>query len=197
MDSEIKKIREELALISVKSYERGLTSGAGGNISVRVKDKELAVITASGISFRDVTPQNLIVVDFDCRVVEGDLKPSKETKWHCGIYKYRPELGSVFHSHSTAATAYSTKGLTVPLLTGPFEKNIGHHGVVPYAPAGSDELAEYVINAYKNSTERVLILSRHGAVATGPTLTDAFNLADLLEDAAKTAIFADLIGRKN
>ncbi|RMF95454.1 MAG: class II aldolase/adducin family protein [Candidatus Schekmanbacteria bacterium] len=193
MENEIRKLREELADVCVKAYNRGLSSGAGGNISVRLEGADIVVVTASGISFRDVTADNLIVVDLECKVLEGEGRPSKEIKWHCGIYKERPEIFSVFHSHSTAATAYASSGMTVPLVTGPFEKNIGKQKIVPYAPPGSDELANLVIPSFKDKELNVLILERHGAVAVAPTLSQAFNLADLLEDAARTAILRNLI----
>ncbi len=193
MENEIRKLREELADVCVKSYNRGLSSGAGGNISVRLPGGDVVAVTASGISFRDVTPDNLIVVDLDCKVLEGEGRPSKEIKWHCGIYKEREEICSVLHSHSTAATAYASRGLTVPLVTGPFEKNIGKQKIVPYAPPGSEELTNLVIPSFKDKELNVLILERHGAVAVSPTLKGAFNLADLLEDAARTAILGDII----
>jgi len=196
MENEIRRLREELATVCVKAYNRGLSSGAGGNISARHQGGDVVVVTASGISFRDVTAENLIVVDLDCNVVEGEGRPSKEIKWHCGIYKERPEVCSVFHSHSTAATAYASRGMTVPLVTGPFEKNIGRQEIVPYAPPGSDELTGFVIPSFADSELNVLILERHGAVAVAPSLNGAFNLADLLEDAARTAILGDIIAGK-
>jgi len=196
MENEIRKLKEELASVCVKAYSRGLSSGAGGNISARLQGGDVAVVTASGISFRDVTAENLIVVDLDCNVIEGKGRPSKEIKWHCGIYKERPEVCSVFHSHSTAATAYASQGMTVPLVTGPFEKNIGKQKIVPYAPPGSDELAGLVIPSFTDNELNVLILERHGAVAIAPSLSGAFNLADLLEDAARTAILGDIISGK-
>ena len=191
--NDIKNLKNELINISKRCYNRGLTSGAGGNISVRIPGENKVLVTGTGISFIDTGLDNIITVDFDLNVLDGNLKPSKEIKWHCGIFKLRNDVGAIVHSHSPASTAFSVANKVVPLLTGPIEKTIGKHEVIPYAVPGSDELAGYVLEAFKNQSLKVLIMENHGAVAVGKNLTEAYNIADVLEDAAKIAIYKKII----
>jgi len=186
-------LKNELIDISKRCYYRGLTSGSGGNISVRISGENKILVTGTGISFIDTSLDNIITVDLELNVVEGNLKPSKEIRWHCGIYKLRNDVGAVIHSHSPACIAFSVAKKMIPLLTGPIAKTLGNQKIIPYAEPGSEELAKYVLDAFHDQDLKVLIMQNHGAVAVGKNLTEAFNVADVLEDAAKIAIFGKLL----
>src|SRR3989338_2653701 len=103
----INELKNDLIEISKRCFYRGLTSGAGGNISVRIPGEDKVLVTGTGISFIDTGLENIITVDLDANVIEGNLKPSKEIRWHCGIYKLRGDVGAIVHSHSPACIAFT------------------------------------------------------------------------------------------
>lgn len=191
--TDINNFKNELINISKRCYNRGLTSGAGGNISVRIPGENKVLVTGTGVSFIDTGLDNIITVDFNLNVLDGNLKPSKEIKWHCGIFKLRNDVGAIVHSHSPACIAFCIARKLIPLSTGPIAKTLGNQKIIPYAEPGSDELSDYVLEAYKDKDLKVLLMERHGAVAVGKNLTEAYNIADVLEDAAKIAIYNKII----
>ena len=192
----INELKNDLIEISRRCFSRGLTSGAGGNISVRIPGEDKVLVTGTGISFIDTGLENIITVDLDANVVEGNLKPSKEIRWHCGIYKLRGDVGAIVHSHSPASIAFAVSNKLIPLLTTPIAKTLGNQKIIPPADPGSEKLEGYVLKAFadkENQSLKVLLMQDHGAIAVGKTLTEAFNTADVLEDAAKVAIYKELI----
>ncbi|MDH7498799.1 MAG: class II aldolase/adducin family protein [candidate division NC10 bacterium] len=190
----VTKAMQELEWISKRAYQRGLTSGSGGNISARVEGMDRVVIKSSGVSFADTKEENIILVDLYGNVVEGSLKPSKEVKFHCGIYRVRPEVGAVVHTHSPAATAFSVVGKEIPMVTVSAAKGVVRTPVVAYAPPGSEELARLVMNLFEGQTLKTALLQNHGVVAVGKDLLEALYLAEVVEDTAKIAIYAQGLG---
>jgi len=180
----IRAAREELARISRISYSRGLSSGTSGNISVRVPG-DMALIKASGSSFGEAVPDDFVLVDLEGNLVEGDRKPSKEVYFHCGIYRERPDVGAVFHGHSAFATAYVSAFDELPMFTAASGALLKRAVTVPFAPAGSPELARYVTEAFADRTLSVCMLKKHGFVTVAETLEKSFCKADVLEDNAK------------
>ncbi|OGL42608.1 MAG: hypothetical protein A2042_05885 [Candidatus Schekmanbacteria bacterium GWA2_38_11] len=189
---DISNLKNELINVSKRCFCRGLTSGSGGNISVRIHGEDKVLVTGTGVSFIDTSLENIITVDLEANVIEGNLKPSKEIKWHCGIYKLRSDVGAIVHSHSPACMAFTVANKLIPLLTTPIAKTLGNQKIIPSADPGSEELAKYVLGTFaekENQGLKVLLMQNHGAIATGKNLTEAFNIADVLEDAAKIAIY--------
>jgi L-fuculose-phosphate aldolase len=190
----VKQAMQELELISKRAYHRGLTSGSGGNISARVEGTDQVVIKNSGVSFADTTEENIVLVDLYGKVLEGSLKPSKEVKFHCGIYRVRPEIRAVVHTHSPAATAFSVVGKEVPMVTVSAAKGVGRAPLVGYAPPGSDELAQLVMERFQDQTLKAALLQNHGVITVGQDLYEALYLAEVVEDTAKVAIYAAGLG---
>ena len=190
----IHRAKRELALISRRAYHRGLTSGSGGNISARVEGAERVVIKSSGVSFADCTEENMILVDLYGNVLDGSRKPSKEVKFHCGIYRVRPEVMAVVHTHSPQATAFSVVGREIPLVTVSAAKGAGRIPLLGYAPPGSEELAQLVTEAFQDPNLRAALLQNHGVIAVGKSLHEALYLAEVVEDTAKIAILAEGLG---
>jgi len=190
----VKKAMQELELISKRAYHRGLTSGSGGNISARVGGTDQVVIKCSGVSFVDCCEENIILVDLFGNTKEGSSKPSKEVKFHCGIYRIRPEVRAVVHTHSPAATAFSVVGREVPMVTVSAAKGVGRAPLVGYAPPGSDELARLVMEAFQDATLKAALLQNHGVISVGKDLFEALYLAEVIEDTAKIAVMAQALG---
>ena len=180
------ELREELAKFSREVYDRGLVSGIGGNISSRTPTSEV-LIKPSGMRLKDLTPNNLILIDLNGKVIKGTGKPSEEIWFHLGIYKSRRDVGAVIHTHSPAATAFAVAGRELPSITAQAAKILGKIPLVGYAPPGSKELAKLVVKAFKPEVKAVL-LRGHGSISVGKNLTEAFNNADLLEETARIAL---------
>lgn len=191
---EVARIRSDLANITRMAYARELSSGVSGNPSARLPgNPDLVLIKGTGKCFGEVTPEDFVLVDLDCNLISGAVKPSKEVKFHCGIYKQRPEVGAVFHGHSVYTTAYVTAKGELPFVTAAGRAMIGKAAVVEFAPAGSDELAAMVIDAFKAPDIKCCVLKTHGFVTVGPDIAKAFYMGDVLEDNAKVVCVMDTL----
>jgi len=194
MNMELDKLKEECIEVSQEAYGRGLISASGGNISARLPGGDKVIIKRTGASFRNLKLSDIITVDLDGNVLGGQGKPSKEVNLHLGIYKVRPDVNAVFHSHSIAATAFATAGKEVPLVTVQGFKILGKCPLVGYGPPGSMELAQKTTEAFKDKTVKVAVLQSHGATVVGRDLEEAYNHADLLEATAQIALACAQIG---
>lgn len=188
-------LKKELEHVSHKVYRRGLTSAAGGNISVRIPGTENVLIKRSGVSLGEVTREDALVVTMDGDVLEGQGRPSKEVRWHLAIYGTRPEVNAVVHCHPPYAVGYATVGLELPLPTVTAQKLLAPNvPVAKAAPSGSVELARYVAEVFENNPGiKAVLLEKHGIAAVGPTLEEAYNTADLIEATAQQAFVASQI----
>jgi L-fuculose-phosphate aldolase len=191
----MKEARADLIKISHRGYQRGLTAGSGGNISLKVAGSDNIMINASGTAWADACASNLITVDPDCNVVDGDMKPSKETKWHCGLYKILEGIGGVVHSHSPAATSFAVVGKELELVSATAYKALKHVPVVGYAPPGSDDLSALVLGAFSKMPIKALLLQNHGVVTVGKTVYEALYFAEVVEDTAKMALWSKTLGK--
>ena len=190
--SDISLLKKELEHVSHKVYQRGLTSAAGGNISVRIPDTEHVLIKRTGISLGEVTREDALVVTTDGEVVEGQGKPSKEIRWHLAIYETRPDVGAVVHCHPPYAVGYATVGGELPLPTVTAQKLLAPNvPVAKAAPSGSVELARFVAEVFEGNPDiKAALLEKHGIAAVGQTLEEAYNVADLVEATAHQAFIA-------
>lgn len=187
-------LRGELARISIKTYERGLVRGTGGNVSVRL-DSSNMLITPSGVALGDTTPANIIQVDLDTLewVPNEPYVPSKEYRFHAEIYRARADVQAIVHCHPPHATAYAVRKLDIPYVTdAAFKQPPMPH--VAFSPSGSTELADKVGAAARADPDfRVMMLDEHGIIAVGTSLLQAYNFADLAEEMAHIAYLAATI----
>ncbi len=198
MDDELmereRALRRQLSNTSVRTYDRGLVRGSGGNVSARL-DERTMLITASGLTLGDTAPENIVKVDLQTRDWEANepFIPSKEFHFHSEIYQARPDVNAIVHSHSPYATAYAVRRMDIPYVTdAAFKQPPMPH--VSFSPSGTPELAEKVREAARSSGAfRVMLLDEHGIVAVGRDLMDAFIWADLAEEMAQIAFIASTI----
>ena len=169
----------------------GLSAGAGGNISLRCGTR--VFIKASGRSLYDLCEEDVVVLGEDGEVLSGTGSPSKEVRFHLGIYKNMPEIGGVAHYHAPHCTAFAVRGMPIPLVTINAKRYFSKMPVVPELPDGSHELADAVVEAFRDREVRLILLSGHGIVSIGCTLTEAHLLAESAEEAARIAFFSRLI----
>jgi L-ribulose-5-phosphate 4-epimerase len=191
--NKIGEYKKELAQFSRLSYDRGLVAARGGNLSIRIPGTERVLITPSGISLRDITPDIIIEVDVHGNLSKGkkNLKPSKETPFHTSIYRLRNDVMAIAHVHPPIATALSLKGKPLPILTAPGMVNLVKVPLVEFALMGTKELCDFVSETVKQNMDvKALLLKGHGIIAMGPDLASAYYIADLVEDCAKVALFS-------
>jgi L-ribulose-5-phosphate 4-epimerase len=162
----------------------GLVSGTSGNASAR--DGGEVLITPAGLSYEEMTEDDLVSIGMDGEAAEGQREPSSERRVHLAIYAARPDVGAVVHTHSVHATAWSFTG--EPLDTGTEELEAAAGGEVltaRFAPTGSDEIAAAVVEVLGD--RRAVLLARHGVVAVGDTPAAALATCVALERQAQIA----------
>lgn len=185
--------RVQVADAAVALAAQGLNVGTAGNVSVRVGEK-LVAITPSGVAAAElaVAPELVAVHALDGSVVDDPLPASSELPLHLAVYA-ATDVAAVVHTHSPAATALSLLVTEVPPVHY-YAADLGNPiRVVPYAPFGSDELADSVAAALGGAS--AALLAHHGAVTTGPYLTTALDRAATLEWLCEVYLRAAAAGR--
>jgi len=170
----------------------GLTTGSGGNISIRLADDAFA-ISPTGIDYAAMEATDVCMVDAAGKVVEGGRLPSSELPMHLALYRARSDARAVVHTHSPYATTFACLRETIP----PVHYLVGFAGThVPladYATYGTDALAENAIRAMGQDFNAVL-LANHGLLALGASLEHAYATAEEIELVARIAFQARAIG---
>lgn len=180
------RLREEIVRAGASLFNRGLTHGSTGNISVALPDGGW-LMTPTGSSLGTLDPARLSKLDASGELVEGD-KPTKEAFLHTTMYGARPASGAVVHLHSTHSVAVSClDGIDhnncLPPITAYYAMRIGHLPLVPYYPPGDETLAA-AVGALASSHHAVL-LANHGPVVAGSSLSAAQDAIEELEETAK------------
>jgi len=174
-------------------YLRGLVAGREGNISVRLPQGHI-LITPRGLSKGFLQEGDLVIIDTEGRVVSGDREPSSEWRMHVAAYRYRPDVGAVVHAHPPLATAFSVARGKLPLEGLPEVLLVmGPVASVPYAPPGTEELAQKLLPFWKGHD--AFLLCNHGALTLGKDLEEALYRMEVLEQCASIMFYASLLQR--
>ena len=184
MDKNI--VIKEIMAISHYIYNKHLVPGKSGNISAKFMENGIqkVAITRSGVVKKNVAEEDIVIIDMDGNLLEGDKKPSSETFLHLGIYKNRDDIKGIVHGHPPYVTGFSMSDKSLKRLEGFGEIKNPIIPSVKYSRPGSKELAKDTAEMMKN--EDVVILKNHGLVAAGVNLDEAAALAEFVEDVAKT-----------
>ncbi|MCW8974155.1 MAG: aldolase [Sedimenticola sp.] len=179
------KLRDQIASIARSLFERGLTFGSSGNISVRHDNGWL--MTPTGSSMGELDPSAISLLDNHGQWLSGD-KPTKECLLHLAMYEERPQTGAVVHLHSTHSVAVSClDGIdhsnVLPPITAYYVMKIGKLPLIPYHPPGDINLAKAVKEMA--SKHHAVLLANHGPVVAGKSLLDAVYATEELEETAR------------
>lgn len=179
------KMRDKITYLAKSIYDRGLTFGSSGNISVRTEDGWL--MTPSGSTMGNLDPAKISKLDNEGNHVSGD-KPTKETFLHVVMYEERTQTGAVVHLHSTHSVAVSClagidESNVLPPITAYYVMKIGKLPLVPYFPPGDLDLAKAVREMA--SEHHAVLLANHGPVVAGKSLESAVYATEELEETAK------------
>lgn len=178
--------------MSAYVFERGLVSGKAGNVSARFKGEngDIIAITPTLKSLADLKEEDIILVDENGKnLTKG--KPSSETGMHLAIYRQKPDIYGITHTHSPYATGFAFSNKKIKRLEGFGEIKSEYLKDIEYFKPGSVELANAAAEALKN--EDAIILKNHGVIATGKTVKEAAALVEFVEEIAKTQFVTHML----
>ena len=190
--------KREVASTAREMAALGLVSGSSGNVSLKLGDRDssdgLIAVTPFGAPCADLEDDDIVVVDREGEPVEDDQVPSSETLLHIAVYRARPDVGAVMHTHSVFATVAAVAGLEIPPIVD--EMTIALGGTVrvsEYAFPSTQELADNVTAALGD--QAAALIRNHGAVGVGRTAQEALDVCRLLERVAQIFSHASLLGK--
>ncbi|MDQ1317791.1 MAG: L-ribulose-5-phosphate 4-epimerase [Candidatus Poribacteria bacterium] len=190
----LEKLRDEVYKMNMELPKNNLVTWTSGNVSGRDSETGYVVIKPSGISYDLLSPENLVVIDFQGNVIEGDLMPSVDTDSHLYVYRHRDDVGGVVHTHSPYATAFAILGRSIPVYLTAMADEFGCSVPVSnYARIGGDEIGKEIVEKIGKSP--AILLKNHGVFTIGLTPLSAVKAAVMLEDIAKTVHLALLLGQ--
>ena len=173
--------------------KNNLVTMTSGNVSARDPESGYVVIKPSGVSFENLTPENMSVVDLQGNVIESDFAPSVDTPTHLVVYRKMPHINGVVHTHSNFATSFAAIGMPIPaVLTAIADEFGGPIPCGPYCQIGEEQIGEAVVDNIGQSP--AILLQNHGVFTVGVTANAALKAAVMVEDVAKTVHLAMLKG---
>ncbi len=187
------KARQEIVDMGNKIASTGLVMGTWGNISSRVSGTELMAISPSGVNYDTIKPENIPIMDFEGNIISGDMIPSIEWHMHLEIYKARPEINAIIHTHSAYCTAMAIARKPIPGACEDMVQIVGGDvRVAEYVLPGTLELG---LSAVKAMADRnAVLLANHGLIGAGPNMNEAYKIVNVVEKSAQATIFATIMG---
>ena len=174
----------------------GLVAATSGNVSLRLEGDEkegLIAVTPASTDYETMTPEDIVIVDYDVDVIEGDAVPSSESLTHVAVYKARSDISAVIHTHSIYASVLAVAGVPLPPILDELVAYLG--GPVEGAEYGfpsSEVLGEKAIQAM--GERNAVFIRNHGVLAAGRDMPDALRACELVERAAQIYIQARALG---
>lgn len=189
----LEELKQQLHQLHLLLPQNGLVTWTGGNVSARDPVTNLVVIKPSGVMYDVLRPEDHVVLDLDGRIVEGTRKPSSDTASHLYIYRHRPDVNGVVHTHSPYATAFAALGRPIPVYLTAIADEFG--GPIPcagFALIGGEAIGEQVIQHIGASP--AVLLKNHGVFTVGKSARAAVKAAVMTEDVARTVWYALQLG---
>lgn len=189
----LEAIRHELVKLHLVLPKSSLVTWTSGNVSIRDKETGYVAIKPSGVMYEDLTAEDMVVLDLDGKIVDGTKKPSSDTASHLYIYRQRPDVFGVVHTHSAYATAFAAIGKPVPVYLTAQADEFG--GPIPcggFALIGGEEIGKVVVESIGASP--AIILKNHGVFTIGTSGKNAVKAAVMVEDVCRTIWLARQLG---
>ena len=196
----LEELKKKVCQANLDLVKHGLVLFTWGNVSAIDRESGLVVIKPSGVSYDNMKPEDMVVVDLDGKVVEGELNPSSDTPTHVVLYKAFPHIGGVVHTHSTYATAWAQAGEDIPNI-GTTHADYFHEDI----PCTRNMKKAEVFGEYEKETGNVIVetfkeinpddtpavlVKNHGPFTWGKDADNAVHNAVVLEEVAKMAYIA-------
>ena len=191
----VAEVRREVAALHAELPRNGLVVWTAGNVSARVPGHDLLVIKPSGVSYDELTPENMVVCDLEGRLVEGEHAPSSDTAAHAYVYKHMPEVNGVVHTHSTYATAWAARAEPIPcVLTMMGDEFGGEIPIGPFALIGDDSIGHGIVSTLSGHRSKAVLMQNHGPFTIGKSAKAAVKAAVLCEEVARTVHISRQLG---
>ncbi len=189
------QIRADIVEVGRRLYARSYVASNDGNISVRLDGNRL-ITTPKSVSKGFMTPDMMVIVDFDGKKVSGERDASTELPMHLEVYRNRPDVNAVVHAHPPLATGFAVAG--IPLTRAVLAEVITTLGSIPIAEYGTPSTAELpaAVRKYIKAHDG-LLLANHGAVTCGPDVMAAYYKMETIEHFAKISLVARMLGGEN
>src|SRR5258708_28971879 len=190
----LEHLKEELYNLHLELPKYNLVAWTGGNVSVRDQESGLVVIKPSGLRYEHMRSHDMVVLDLDGRIVEGDLKPSSDTASHLYIYRHREDVNGVVHTHSPYATAFAANGLSIPVVLTAIADEFG--GPIPcggFSLIGDESIGKIVVESIGKAPP--VLLKNHGVFPIGSSAEGAVKTAGMTEDLARSLWLAMEMGK--
>lgn len=194
----LQELKEQVYEANMLLPAYGLVTFTWGNVSAVDRDRGVFVIKPSGVAYEKLTPDDMVVVDFNRKRVEGTLNPSSDTATHCELYRAFPEIGGIVHTHSSWATSWAQAGRSIPCY-GTTHADYMYGAVPCVRNLTKEELEDYEVNTgrlivdefRKNGIDVTavpcVLCKNHGPFAWGKDAAEAVHNAVVLEEVAKMA----------
>ena len=189
----LKELREEVWRCNLELPKNDLVKMTSGNVSGRDPESNLGVIKPSGVRYEDLIPEVITVVDMDGKVIEGDLKPSVDTGTHLYVYRNRPDVFGICHTHSVYATTFAALGQPIPACLTATAMLGGGIPLGDYVPIGDEAIGQEIVA--KIGKSMAIIMQNHGVFTIGESATRATKMAVEVEEIAKITHMAMLRGQ--
>lgn len=190
----LEELRKQVCDCNRQLPAQGLVTWTSGNVSGRDPQTGLVVIKPSGVLFEDLTPDNMVVVDLDGKIVEGKLGVSTDTATHLYVYRYRDDVMGIVHTHSNFATAFAAVGKSIPVYLTAIADEFGCP--IPcgaYARIGGEEIGKEILRSIGPSL--AILMKNHGVFTIGKSPLHALKAAVMTEDIARTVWYALQLGQ--
>lgn len=189
----LETLREVVWRANMALPANNLVTWTSGNVSGRDPETGLVVIKPSGVLFDDLTPEKMAIVDLEGNVAEASHGPSTDTAAHLYLYKHRPDVNGIVHTHSNYATAFAAVGKSIPACLTAIADEFG--GAIPcggYASIGVQAIGEEILRSIGRSP--AILMKQHGVFTIGPSVQKALKAAVMVEDVARTVWLAMQLG---
>jgi L-ribulose-5-phosphate 4-epimerase len=194
--SALDEAREQLVALHAELPRNGLVAWTSGNVSLRLRDPDVVLIKPSGVGYDELTAEQMVVVDLQGNLLEGDLAPSSDTATHLYVYRSLEHVGGVVHTHSAYATAWAACNRPIPcVLTAMADEFGGEIPVGPFARIGGEEIGIGIVETLKGRRSPAVLMRNHGVFTIGKSARDAVKAAIMCEDVARTVLLAHTLGQ--
>lgn len=178
------EIKQKIINTARLSYQMSLFAGTSGNLSMYDPETGIMTITPSSIAYEILETEDMVLMTLEGEIIEGKNRPSSEWRMHASVYKHRPEIRAVIHTHSPYATSFAVNGENIPIILIEMIPFIG--GEVPvaqFALPGTEEMGLEALKVMQES--QACLLANHGVLAIGENMEQTHLRAIYVEDAAK------------
>ncbi|MHA1794058.1 MAG: NAD(P)-dependent oxidoreductase [Promethearchaeota archaeon] len=191
----ILELQQKIVETCKKMINKEYVIGSAGNVSARMtarENKDLFLITPSSVDYNNMKPDDIVLIDEKGNVIQGHRNPSSEFRMHVAIYKARPDINAIIHTHAPYSTALSIARIPIGAVVDEFIPFVGGCNITEFAMAGTKELAANCVKALGDNY--AALIANHGNVCCGGNLDQAWNNCQMVEHAAKVQHLASMFG---